>query len=109
MLRFVTKASRYLQRVEEVILSGSILIIAALTILNVICRTAFGNSLAFAEEVSQFCVIFVCFVGLSYASSKGRHIRMTAIYDQLSKPVRKGLMLVITVGTSVLTFVLSWY
>ena len=28
MLRFVTKASRYLQRVEEVILSGSILIIA---------------------------------------------------------------------------------
>ena len=67
--------------VEEFILSGGILVIAALTIANVFCRTFFGFSLAFAEEVSQFLIVLITFVGLSYGASQGRHIRMTAIYD----------------------------
>lgn len=84
------------------------MIIAGLTILNVFCRSALGFSLAFTEEVSQFCIILVCFVGLSYAASKGRHIRMTALYDQLSRPVRKAFMIVITASTSVVMLALTW-
>ena len=45
--------------VEEFILSGGILVIAALTIANVFCRTFFGFSLAFAEEVSQFLIVLI--------------------------------------------------
>ncbi|MEX0819607.1 MAG: TRAP transporter small permease [Pirellulaceae bacterium] len=105
----ITKAGRAIQRVEEAVLSGAILVIAGLTILNVICRSVFGFSLAFTEEVSQFCIIIVCFVGLGYAASKGRHIRMTAIYDQLPPATRKVFMVVITISTALLMFTLSWY
>lgn len=105
----IKRFGRVLQRVEEVLLSASILIIAGLTIVNVFCRSVLGFSLAFAEEVSQFCIIIVCFVGLSYAASKGRHIRMTAIYDQMPLRIRKALMVLITASTSAIMIVMACY
>lgn len=108
-IRNVIQVGRLVQRIEEVLLSASILTMAALTILNVVCRSVFGFSLAFTEEISQFCIIFDCFVGLSYAASKGRHIRMTAVYDQLPPRIRKVFMVVITASTAAIMFALSWY
>lgn len=109
MVRIVEQIGRVLQRIEEVLLAVSIAVIACLTILNVFCRSLLGFSLAFTEEVSQFCIIVVCFVGLSYAASKGRHIRMTALYDQLSHKMRKLFMTVITALTAVMMFALTAY
>ena len=100
---------RVVQRLEEVCLACGILLIAGLTIINVILRTATGDSLVYAEEVSQFGMIAVTFIGASYAASKGRHIRMTAIYDNLSPARQKALMLVITASTAVLLAALTWY
>lgn len=108
-VRTVTQVARAIQRLEEIVLSATVLIIAVLTILNVVCRSVFGFSLAFTEEVSQFCIIVLCFVGLSYAASKGRHIRMTAIYDQLSPSMRKKFMVAITGLTAAIMLTLSWY
>ncbi len=107
--QFPTQLGRRLQQLEEWLLSAAILVIAALTILNVICRSIFGFSLAFTGEVSQFCMIVVCFVGLSYAASKGRHIRMTALYDQLGSRVCKVFMIMISASTAGIMFLLSWY
>ena len=107
--RIITNIGLVLQRVEEACLSAAILVIAGLTILNVFCRSALGFSLAFTEEVSQFCIIVVCFVGVSYAASKGRHIRMTALYEQLPPAMRKALMVAITASTAAIMFALSWY
>ena len=106
---FIQQIGGIIQRAEEALLSASILAIASLTILNVFCRSALGFSLAFAEEVSQFCIIMVCFVGLSYAASRGRHIRMTAIYDVMPTIIRKILMTMISGATAALLFTLAWY
>lgn len=103
------RAFAILQRVEATLLAGGILAIAGFTLLNVICRVLFGLSLAFAEELSQFCIILVTFVGLSYAGSQGRHIRMTALYDQLGPPARRKAMIVITFSTALLLFVLTTF
>jgi len=51
----------------------------------------------------------VTFVGLSYAARKGRHIRMSAIYDQLTDRGRKVLMIVIAAVTAAVMFTLAWY
>ena len=90
-------------------MASSILLIAALTIVNVFTRSILGVSLAFAEEISQFCIIIVTFVGLGYAASQGRHIRMTALYDQLGHRSRKILMVMITAATSALMFLLTFF
>lgn len=102
LARICSLIAKAIERVEEIVLAISILGIALLAIANVIARTLFSTSLAFAGEVSQFLIIAVCFIGMSYAAAQGRHIRMSAIYDQFSLPVRKTLMLVITFVTGAL-------
>jgi C4-dicarboxylate transporter, DctQ subunit len=93
---------RAVQAVEGTLLSASILGIAGLTVVNVTTRTLFGLSLAAVEELSQVLILVVTFVGLSYAASVGRHIRMTALYDQLPEGARKPLMVTICATTSLL-------
>lgn len=85
-----------------------ILGIALLTIANVLVRSLLGTSLLFTEEVSRFLIVFVTFVGIGYAAGKGRHIRMTALYDALPPRGRKAVMLFITASTSLLLFGLTW-
>lgn len=97
-----------LQRTEEILLAAAILAIAALTIFNVAARSVFGESLAFTEEICQFLIILVTFVGLSYGAGKGRHIRMTALYDMLGDGKRKAAAFFITSTTAVLLFYLAW-
>lgn len=97
------------KHIEAFLLSSMILLIAGLTIANIGSRTLTGTSLTFTEELSQFLIIGVTFVGLSYAAGRGRHIRMTALYDQLSERNRKLLMISIATLTSLLMFTLAGY
>ena len=105
----ISRLFHLLQRFEEFVLSTSVLSLAALTILNVLSRGLLNRSLAFTQELSHFLIIIICFVGLSYATSQGRHIRMTAIYDQFGPQGRKVLMVLIAGSTSLLLLVLGAY
>ena len=68
-----------------------------------------GESLFFAEELNQFLIVLITFVGIGYAARKGRHIRMSAIYDSLPDFWRKALMVVIALATAAAMFVLAYY
>ena len=102
------RLSRWVTKLEELCLAWGVLGMAALTIANVIGRAVFGHSLAFAEEISQFLIVFVTFLGLGYAAGKGRHIRMTALFDQLPERGRKAVMMLICGTTSLLLFYLAY-
>jgi len=108
LTRTAAQISSTVTRIEEVVLAGGILGIAALTIGNVLARSLLGESLFFAEEVSQFLIVLVTFLGLGYAAGQGRHIRMTAVYDQLPLRGRKALMLLISSTTALLLFYLAY-
>ena len=105
----VTRCFRLIQTIEKWTLASSILIIAAITIVNVFCRAVLNASLTFAEEIAQFSVILTTCIGLSYAAGQGRHIRMSALSDALSPASRKRLMVVIAGFTSLLMFFLAFY
>lgn len=94
---------------ETYVLSYGILIMAVNTIANVFGRNVLNQSLYFSEEVNQFLIVLVTWVGLGYASRKGRHIRMSALYDQLSERLKKGLMIIISLITGAIMFVLAYY
>lgn len=106
--RIVTAAA-VLRKVEAAVLSAAILGIAGLAIANVVARTVFGSSLAIAEELSQFLIIAVTFVGLSYAASLRRHIRMTALSEQLPPRAKARWARVIHTATAVLMVLLCGY
>lgn len=102
------RISFYVEKLEELCVAGGILGIAALTVANVLARSLLGRSIVYAEEVSQFLMVLVTFVGLGYAAAKGRHIRMTALTDALPSRARKALMLLVTSTTAALLFVLAY-
>jgi TRAP-type C4-dicarboxylate transport system permease small subunit len=108
MGRVLQVVSRAVIWLEEQVLSGSVLLLAFLTLANVIGRSLFGQSLASAEELSRFLIVLLTFVGLGYGASKGRHIRMTAFYDQLPERPRKAMMLIISGTTALLLGAFTW-
>lgn len=107
--RLAVRIASIVARVEEVLLGTAVLVIATMTVGNVFCRTFLGFSLSAADEVSQASIIVVCFVGLSYAAGRGRHIRMTALSDHVPTRLQKALFVALTAGTASLLFVLAWY
>lgn len=108
MKSVASRVSSSLTKIEELCLAWGILGIAGLSIANVLSRTLFSESLAFAEEGSQILVVFVTFLGLGYATGKGRHIRMTALYDQLPLVWRKRMTIAISASTAALLFFFAY-
>lgn len=109
LLAVLDLLDRGLERTEYWILALGILAMAGLGIVNVIARNLFAASLTFGKEVDEILIILVTFAGLGYAARAGRHIRMTALYDELGDGARKALMVFVSVTTAALLFVLSYY
>lgn len=98
-----------MEKFERFAVSWSIIIMASVSIVNVLGRNIFQHSFTWAEEVTQFAIVWVTFIGVSYAARLGVHIRMTALFDLLSLKGRKILMIIISAGTAGLMFFLAWY
>jgi C4-dicarboxylate transporter DctQ subunit len=98
-----------ISRFEVIVLAYGVLLMALNSVANVIGRFVFHQSLYFSEELNQFLIVMVTFVGMGYATRQGRHIRMSAFYDQLPDMGKKILMIVIAAVTATIMFVLSYY
>lgn len=100
---------RMVGRLEAWTLGWSILVLATFTVANVIGRFVFDESIYFIEELSEFLMVLITFFGLGYVTRNGRHIRMTALYDQLPARAKKMLMIVIAAVTAAVMLALAWY
>ncbi len=108
-MRILAAIDNGIARFEAFVLAFGILVMAGNSIANVIGRFVFARSLYFTEELNQFLIVLVTFVGLGYAARKGRHIRMSAVYDQLTDRQRKWMMIFIAAVTAAVMFVLAYY
>lgn len=79
----LNKINKYIGMFEVFVLISCVITMAVILIGNVFSRQLFNNSWKFAEEVGQFLVVIITFIGTSYAARKGKHIRMSALYDIL--------------------------
>ena len=103
------KIGRLCERTEEFLISSGIIVMASAAILNVVGRNVFQNSFSWVEEVTQFSVVLVTFVGTAYAARKGVHIRMSMLSDASGPRIRKTLALAVSLGTALFMFYLTWY
>jgi len=107
-LNFIKRLDKIVCKIQEIILGGSVIIAAVILIINVFAR-ALGNSLSFAEELGQFALIFITFIGTSYAAREGRHIRMTGVTDLLPNKIKKAIMIFVSLLTGLIMFYLAFY
>ena len=106
---FFHRLNEALKRVEEFILAWGVILLTVVTVGNVLSRKVFNYSWSSAEEVSQFILVMLTFMGISYAARRSRHIRMNALYEQLGCRAKKVLMFCISLGTALILFYLAFY
>lgn len=108
-LKIIKAIDNFFLKLEEIILSYSVILIAIMVVGNVLSRAITGSSWVFSAEISLFAVIIATFMGISYAARKGRHISMSAFYDLAPYPVRKALAIIIPLVTAIVLFVVAYY
>lgn len=94
--------------IEKWIITISILGMALLMSTHVVSSLIFNAGISGTYEVTEMLIVIITFVGVSYAARHARHISMSAIYEQLSGRLRKGLLIVICLGTAVLMFYFAY-
>lgn len=104
----ILKFNRLFKKVEEVILSTCILVMAVILVANVVGRTCFQYSLTFAEEICALLTIAVTFAGTSYCARMSCHICMTAVFDLLPHFGKKIFMFIVSVVTAAAMLFLSY-
>jgi TRAP-type C4-dicarboxylate transport system permease small subunit len=98
---------RVVWHIEEKAVALGIIGLSIILITNVTLRI-FNSSLPATEELSQFLVFYITFLGTSYAARYGMHIRMSMLSDFLGGTPRKVLAVIIAAGTSAMMFYLSY-
>lgn len=102
------KLDNGLIKVEEGILSAGIMLMAVFLIADIFSRNLLGISLFFVQEATQFLIYLITFMGISYAARKGRHIRMSALFDALPYRPQKLLSIFIPAVTAIILFTLAY-
>jgi TRAP-type C4-dicarboxylate transport system permease small subunit len=98
---------RIVFHIEEKSIALSVIGLALILIANVIMRM-FDSSVPSTEELSQFLMFFITFLGTSYAARSGMHIRMSMLSDALKGYQQKILAMVVAAVTAILMFVLAY-
>lgn len=107
-MNFLNKLNNVIKKFEEYVLAYGVMVMASLTIINVISRNFFGQGLSFATEINEFLIVIVTFLGTSYAARNGRHIRMSAFFDIANKKIKKILTYIMTGGTALIMYYVTY-
>lgn len=107
--RALTTIDVWVGKIEAFILSTAILMMATNSIANIFGRYLFSESLYFTEELNQFLIIIITFMGLGLVTRQGKHIRMSAFYDMLNINKQRILMVIISTVTAIVMLMLAWY
>ena len=86
--------------IERLIIGGTMLAMALLMSAHVVGQLLFDRGIPGTYEVTEMLIVVMTFVGVSYAARHARHIRMSALYEQLHGGARKALLMLICVGTA---------
>lgn len=108
-LRVLKAIDHGLAVLEKQLLAWAVIVMAVNTLGNVFARLGFNSSLFFSEELNQFLIVLVTFVGTSAAARQGRHIRMSALTDLLPDKQRRWMLAFIQTSTAIVVAALAWY
>ncbi|MEL6117175.1 MULTISPECIES: TRAP transporter small permease [Photobacterium] len=103
------KVDTLISKIESFMLATGVLLMALNTCVNVVARFGFGQGLFFSGEINRILIILITFAGIGYAARHGRHIRMSAVYDMLPFKGRKIVMILISVITAAIMFLLAYF
>lgn len=94
---------------DRFIAAIAMVIICAISAVNVIVRYATDASFAFTEEYSVLLLVVMTFAGTAAAARGDGHIRILAFANLFGPGVRRAMLVVSTLATIVMFLMIIWY
>jgi TRAP-type C4-dicarboxylate transport system permease small subunit len=85
-------------RVNQWLVIALMASMAVLVFVNVVCRYLFNFSIIWVEELTQYQMIWVAYLGAGLALREGRHVAVDTLQDLLPAPLRRYLRALIGMG-----------
>lgn len=85
------------EKAEEWLLIGALMFIVTLVSFQVVARYVFNYSLSWSEELSRYILVWIAWIGASYAVKKREHLRVDLIKNFLSSTNKKILELLVII------------
>lgn len=76
---------------NRVVIVAMMASMVALVFANVVARYFLNTSIVWAEELSQYLMVWIAFLGAGLALREGRHVSVDILQDALSPGARKAL------------------
>lgn len=96
-------------RLERVLATLALVIIALISLSNVLVRYVTGGSFAFTEEFSVFLLVVLTFAGASVAMRRNGHIRVGLLERALPSGPRRVLILVQWLCVALVLGLIVWF
>ena len=99
MKRSIQKVDKCLSMIENAVIILGLSAMFLILLAQVIMRYVFSRPLTWREEAARFIFVYVSFIGISYAYRQKGHIRMEVVVNLFPQAVRRGLEVLINLGT----------
>lgn len=99
MKRSIQKVDKCLSMIENAVIIFGLSAMFLILLAQVIMRYVFSRPLTWSEEAARFIFVYVSFIGISYAYRQKGHIRMEVVVNLFPQAVRRGLEVLINLGT----------
>ena len=75
--------NKILDYIEESLVCVCLVVMTALTLVNVVARYVFSASLSFSEEITTYLFVLLSLLGSAIAAKRGAHLGLTIISDRV--------------------------
>lgn len=107
--RRLPTAERWLVTINQWVIIASMGTMALFVFANVVSRYLFNHSLVWVEELTQYQMIWVTWLGAGLALREGRHIAVDLLQDTLPERIRRVLRQAIALAMLGFLLALGWY
>lgn len=83
------RAEAWLVRANQALIIGLMAVMAVLVFVNVVTRYVFNHSIIWVEELTQYQMIWITYLGAGLALREGRHVAVDTLQDLLPETPRR--------------------
>lgn len=98
-----------LQKIEDGILIGLLLVMIFIAVFQIILRNLFDSGMNFGDELIRILVLWISLVGAMVASRNNSHINIDLVSRYLPGPVKKFSALLVGIFTALVCAAMAYF
>jgi TRAP-type C4-dicarboxylate transport system permease small subunit len=106
---FLERSQTIINRIEDAILVGLLLLMIVMAVLQIFLRDFFGSGIVWSEVLVRVLVLWVGLIGAMVASRQGNHINIDIMNRYLSGRAKIVVKFVVELFTALICIVVAYY